>query len=470
MKKSVLYILSYGLLLSGGGCRKFSEVSPPSTSLAAATVYGSNATASAAVTGIYFSMSTNSVGGGTHGITALLGLSADEFNLYSNATDMLISQAYVNALLSTNAPSMWNDLYNIIYQANSAIEGILNSQGVSADMKNQLIGESEFIRAFCYFYLVNLYGNVPLVLTTNYQENQTISRDPQQQVYQQMISDLLDAKGKLSNNYLSYNGSVSTVRIRPNSAAATALLARVYLYTDSLSNAVKAANEVIGNSAFILDSNLNNVFVSTSQEAIWQLQAPYPGSNTPDGGVFLINMFGGPSGFYPYLLADPIVFGFEPGDLRRVNWIDSMVVGGSTYYFPYKYKLYYTGQPATEYATLLRLGEQYLIRAEAKAEAGDLNGATSDLNAVRKRAGLGMTSATTQQQILAAIMRERRFELFTEYGHRWLDLKRTGQVDSVMNLVTPTKGGSWASTAQWYPIPILDIETDPKMQQNQGYQ
>ncbi len=122
MKKSTLYILYAGLLLLGGGCKKFSEIPPPSTSLSAATVYGSNATASAAVTGIYSSMSTNSIGGGIHGISGLLGLSADEFNLYSNATDMLISQAYVNALLSTNAPPMWDDLYNIIYQANSAIQ------------------------------------------------------------------------------------------------------------------------------------------------------------------------------------------------------------------------------------------------------------------------------------------------------------------------------------------------------------
>ncbi len=292
-------------------------------------------------------------------------------------------------------------------------------------MKNQLIGESEFIRAFCYFYLVNLYGDVPLVLTTNYQVNETVSRTPQQQVYQQMIRDLLDAQGKLSGNYVSYNGSVSAERVRPNSAAATALLARVYLYTDSLSNAEIEASEVIGNSAFILDSNLDNVFISTSQEAIWQLQAPYPLSNTPDGSVFLLNMFGGPSATYPYLLADSIVYGFEPGDLRRVNWIDSMVVGGIAYYFPYKYKLNYTGQPATEYATLLRLGEQYLIRAEAEAQAGDLNGASSDLNAVRKRAGLGMTTATTQQQLLAAIMRERRFELFTENEcHRWMDSEK----------------------------------------------
>jgi len=415
-------------------------------------------------------MLTNSVGGGTHGISGLLGLSGDEFDLYSNATDMLLSQAYVNALLSTNAPPMWDDLYNIIYQANSAIEGLTKSQGVTAEMRSQLVGESEFIRAFCYFYLVNLYGDVPLVITTNYQENETVSRTPQQKVYQQIVLDLLDAQAKLSANYLSFNGSVSTERARPNKAAATALLARVYLFTDSLSSAEVEATEVINNSAFVLDSNLNNVFVSTSQEAIWQLESPNSGGNTPDGATFLLNMFGGPGGYYPYLLADSIVFGFEPGDLRRVNWIDSIQVGGTTYYFPYKYKLNYTGQPPTEYPTVLRLAEQYLIRAEAEAQLGDLNGAASDLNTIRKRAGLDMTAATSQQQLIEAIMRERRYELFTEYGHRWLDLKRTGKVDSVMTVVTPAKGGHWQTTDQWYPIPISDVQSDSKIQQNQGYQ
>lgn len=111
-----------------------------------------------------------------------------------------------------------------------------------------------------------------------------------------------------------------------------------------------------------------------------------------------------------------------------------------------------------------------MIRAEARVREGDLSDATSDLNAVRNRAGLGPTPAATQSDLLQAIMRERRMELFTEYGHRWLDLKRLGEVDSVMNSTTTLKGGTWSTDAQWFPIPYKDTQTDPNIRQNAGYQ
>ena len=55
--------------------------------------------------------------------------------------------------------------------------------------------------------------------------------------------------------------------------------------------------------------------------------------------------------------------------------------------------------------------------------------------------------------------------MFTEYGHRWLDLKRTGAIDSVMSIVTPEKGGSWNTTAQLFAIPFSEILQDPNIKQ-----
>jgi hypothetical protein len=88
---------------------------------------------------------------------------------------------------------------------------------------------------------------------------------------------------------------------------------------------------------------------------------------------------------------------------------------------------------------------------------------------IRNRAGLSNTSSSTQASLLAAIQKERRFELFTEYGHRWFDLKRWGSIDSVMQYVTPQKGGAWKTTAQLFPIPFTEIQSDPKLTQNAGY-
>ena len=122
---------------------------------------------------------------------------------------------------------------------------------------------------------------------------------------------------------------------------------------------------------------------------------------------------------------------------------------------------------------VLRLAEQYLIRAEAEVNgAGNgLGGAISDINAIRNRAGLPATTASTPAQVMAAIMQERRIEFFAEWGHRWLDLKRTGRVDSVMTIATPLKnaGTKWQSFQQLYPIPANERAFDPNLTQNPGY-
>src|SRR5579872_3917509 len=116
MKSRIFIAFSCGAMLCIG-CKKFVEVSPPSTALADTTVYTSNATAAAAVSGIYVSMYSNSVGGGRDGISGLLGASADEFSLFPSSVDIVLNDAYVNGLQSTYAPTIWSDLYNLIYQA-----------------------------------------------------------------------------------------------------------------------------------------------------------------------------------------------------------------------------------------------------------------------------------------------------------------------------------------------------------------
>jgi len=88
---------------------------------------------------------------------------------------------------------------------------------------------------------------------------------------------------------------------------------------------------------------------------------------------------------------------------------------------------------------------------------------------IRSRAGLSGTTAATTPDLLAAILHERQVELFTEWGHRWLDLKRTGSVDFVMGGVTPKKGGDWKTEWQWYPISVYELQHDPKLVQNSGY-
>src|SRR6202000_1804437 len=92
-------------------------------------------------------------------------------------------------------------------------------------------GEAKFIRAFWHLYLTNVYGDVPLALTTDYNVTGKLSRTPRVQVLQQVITDLKDAQSSLNSNYVDVTDTTATTeRVRPNKAAATALLARVCLY------------------------------------------------------------------------------------------------------------------------------------------------------------------------------------------------------------------------------------------------
>lgn len=487
-KRSFALLLLFFLLVQTS-CKKWVDVPVPELTSSVAGVYNDNGTAASVLTGIYANMSdlnatafTSGAGSTITNMSVFASLSADELTLYSynNTQYNSFQQYYTNALVSNYPLSSrpfsidyWNMFYPVIFTCNSAIEGLNGSKGLTPAIKQQLTGEAEFMRAFCYFYLVNLYGPVPLITSTDWKVNSAMLRTPVIQVNQQILSDLKDAEFLLSENYL--NGDALTTarrgRYRPTKWAAAALLAREYLFIKDWANAETQATLVLSESRFSLNDPASSfgTFSSFGTEAIWQLQpvntTPY--SNTGDGAFF--NIPDGPNATNNVYLSNDLVNSFEPGDLRKTGWVDSVTVGNVTYYYPYKYKL--NGDPSTSFeaVVMLRLGEQYLIRAEARAELGDVNGAQDDINAIRTRAGLPNTTAADQPSLLTAVMKERRVELFTEWGHRWLDLKRTGEVDAVMSVATPLKGGTWNADWQWYPIPATEIKAAPQLTQNAGY-
>ncbi len=116
---------------------------------------------------------------------------------------------------------------------------------------------------------------------------------------------------------------------------------------------------------------------------------------------------------------------------------------------------------------VFRLAEQYLIRAEARANLENLTGANEDLNIIRKRALLDAKNDLNKDSILRNIEQERRIELFSEWGYRWFDLKRLNRADKVL---TQTKGDTWQSTDALYPIPQSEIDLNSNLKpQNAGY-
>jgi len=451
------------------GCKKLVQVSPPTTAINSADVYSTDATAIAAVTAIYSSISS----GGPYtssvlGISTIVGLSADELTLYPGASVAALPLYYTNNLNNDMQFDFWPGIYQIVYIANAALEGLNGATGLTKSVQQQLIGEAEFDRAFLYFYLVNLYGDVPLVLTSDYAANATLAKTPQAAVWVQIIEDLHNAAQNLSSFYIDGTLINSTnERLRPTKWAALSLLARAYLYNGNWAGADSAATAVIGNSALFNLNTPDSVFLMNSSEAIWQLQPVIPQHDVPDAYSFILPASGPNS--YPNFgyLNDSLVNAFDSGDLRRADWVDSVVVGGTTFYYPYKYKNDSVNGPLTEYIMVLRLGEQFLIRAEAKAnEAGGVQAAIADLNTIRSRANLGNYSgAMDQTSILVEIMHQRQLELFTEWGDRWLNLKRTKTIDIVMGTdgACALKGGQWNTNAQLYPIPLYDLQSDPNL-------
>ena len=452
----IIFLLSE---ISLQGCKKFTQIGAPTSQLSSPAIFSDSVSANAAITGIYSRMmQSNSFASGSFAsITALAGLSSDELINYSPNTNL--TEFFQNTLTSFNGNNagLWDEIYQYIYTVNLSIERLSASMSLSPSLRSQLTGEAKFIRAFCNFYLANLYGPVPLITTTNYLNNAKASRVSTDSVYSQIISDLQAAQTSLPNDYSASNGQ----RVRPNQWAATFLLSRVYLYREQWQKAVDQATSIINNSSqFSLVTNFDSVFLANSSEAIWQLMPVRSGYNTNEGSLFILTDVP-----YNYSLKKTLVNAFSSTDNRRLYWTDSITVNGKTYYYPFKYKVQ-SGSVVTEYSMVFRLAEMYLVRAEANANLGNISTAQDDLNIIRNRAGLINTTATTKSDLIDAVLVERQLELFTEWGHRWFDLKRSNTADAVLR---PLKGIGWSAHDTLYPIPQIEIQNDSYLSQNDGY-
>jgi starch-binding outer membrane protein, SusD/RagB family len=439
-------------------CRRWVEIDMPIDKITAAKTFSSNETATAAVLGLYSQMMPTLPFFSCGGTSIYAGLSSDELLLTSTTSteETEFQQNKLSASNGTISLNFWQRAYKLIYQANACIEGLQASPTLKPGVKDQLLAESRFTRAWIYYYLVNLFGDVPLVLTTDYKLNATLPRALQSQVYQQIVQDLLQAKSALPATY------PTAGKVRPNKWAAAALLARVYLHLQDWNQAETEATDIISSGTYGLVTNLNNVFLANSNEAIWQLAPVESGFNTTESRYFVpvTTATVKPT----YILSPALLSAFETGDVRRTSWVASKTIAPDVFYYPFKYKVRNVGLPVTENYMVMRYAEVLLIRAEARAQQDKITEAKLDLNAIRSRASLAGTTANTKQDLLTAVEKERRIEFFAEWGHRWIDLKRTGRVD----LVLGTKP-NWTSTGALYPIPLNDMLRNPFLKQNPGY-
>ena len=457
MNKNLLthcYILLFIILIVLGSCKKFVSVPPPDTEVEQHLIFQNDQSAISATVGLYSQMMQSSrilINGAA---TIYPALSADEIrNTTVNADYDAFRSVQLNEL-TTGLPRLWTHGYKHIYHANAVIEGLQRSNYLTDDNKKQLLGEMKLARAYCYLLLVNLFGDVPLVLESGFLKSGSLPRSSVDEIYNQIINDLQEARSLLSENY------PATGKTRPNKWTAAALLSRTHLLMKNWSAAEHEATQVINAGVYTLESNLNNVFLSNSKEAIWQLSPVSETLNTAEGNLFIPATSTGRPAFSA---TTSLLDAFEPGDQRRIQWLKNVTVSGIQYAYPFKYKVRLGAPPYQEHLVCIRLAELYLIRSEARAHLNQLETSLEDLNIIRARAGLLPFAGN---DLLQQILKERQIELMFEWGHRWIDLKRNNLAQQVLE---PIKSPNWQNSDQLYPIPFYELETNPFLIQNPGY-
>jgi hypothetical protein len=461
LTKFLAFTIGFCTIISLDACEKFIKVGPPKIETVSNNVFASDVSATSAIRGIYSLMATNT--SFTNGrLEEYTGIASDELINYATRVDQL--QFYQNSLTPLNVEvynSFWLEAYKYINNANAIIEGVSVSTGMTPNGKKQIEGEAKFVRAYCYFYLATLFGDVPYLTTTDYQANSKAVRMPFKEVLLKIEMDLLEARNLLQASFSFSNNE----RIQPNKGAATALLARLYLYLGEWGKAETMSSELINNiTTYSLLADLDKVFLANSKEAIWQLKPVVPEISAPQGQIFILT--GAPNASSRRVSMTPqLIAAFGDNNQRKSKWLGTFTNTAGSWSYIYKYKDRFVTTTLNEYEMVFRLAEQYLIRAEAKARLGDFAGARNDINSIRNRAGLLSTSANDLNTLLIVIEQERFVELCGESGLRWLDLKRNGRADAVLSLIKP----QWQKTDELFPIPESDRLLNPNLKQNPGY-
>lgn len=440
--KQVLYILP--ILMVMASCKKFLDVQPRDAVSDEETIVD-KASAQTAVRGVYRALGADAYYGSLFQTFGYL--SGD--NIQWTGSQAVIQQFISHAVTADNANvnTVWSGIYVTINRANQVIDKIpaLTDSSFAAADKNALLGEAYFVRALAYFDLARTWGGVQIVLkpTVTINDTKGIKRSSLADTYAQVLSDLKTAEPLLTETTNRYRATRKTV---------WALLSRYYLYQQQWDSAALYAGRLVGDVAnYTLVAPYSAFFannVVATQESIFELS--YSATNTNGHrNYWQPPANGGTRQWAPNSTLVDLLN--AAGNRNTAIAVTNQGLWYSNFYYR---------SPATDPAYVLRIAEQYLIRAEARAHLEDLAGAVADLDAVRARAGLNASTATSQSDILLAIENERRLEFAFE-PHRWYDLVRTGRAAAVLGLTDANR--------YLLPVPLAELNADPALEQNPGY-
>lgn len=466
--KYLLFVFTLGL----ASCETALEQSPVSD-ITQSNAFENADDAESAIIGCYNQLQGVVTGGGAVANFVAWG-DARADAILNNDTGGNIIEISENLLTTTNGYVDWSVIYRLINNCNTTLINVPLISNISVEKSNQIVGEALFLRGLAYFYLVRLWGDVPLVLTpyTSSNDEFQISQTPKEGVLEQIIADLSTAEGLVPTSY----SSSDATRGRATVGAVNALQAHVYVWRARVENggeadlqaALSSANKVLGNSNYEPWSDYEAVFANeNTSETIFSVQFNLD--------VFDDNNLSSSFLKEPYnerLRAstefDPSFLTFielRPDDIR-INTIKQEAGPSDLVNDPFVVKYRGKGQTAQGFSTsddnvpLFRTTGIQLLKAEILAVQGNLGEAISLVNAVRNRAGLTNSTATNQEEVLDAILDERYIELFVE-GHRWFDLIRNGKATILDDIVNEEH--------LLWPISVQELTQNPNLIQNSFY-
>ncbi len=380
---------------------------------------------------------------------------------------------------------IWVANYRGITRANLALS-ILPGIAIEQSLKNRLMGEAKFLRAYYYWNLVRTYGGVPLINsvidpTNDAEVNQAMIRASVDQIYNQIISDLQYA----SDSLWTKTEYQSTEVGRATSGAAKGLLSKVYLYQKNWQACFDMAQDVINSGEYALVDDYSTIWREVgenSSESLFEVQAV---GGPIALGVQQYSLVQGVRGQFGWGFNTPsesLNNAYETADTIRRNatmiypgetlW-DGTVIIDNTPNPRYNQKAYISKTEETfngndeqtnKNIRVLRYAEVLLIHAEAANELGNSSFALSSLNEVRQRVNLSDITVTDQAQLRQIIWHERRVELGMEHD-RFFDVIRQGRGAELFGPL-----GFIAGKNEVFPIPQSQIDiSNGLLTQNPGY-
>jgi len=390
----------------------------------------------------------------------------------------------------THAAYLWKQHYAALLNINTALNAILSGKvkDADADMTNQLIGEARFLRAFNYFMLVRMYGDVPLYLENDDPLKSPKARAPIAEVYAQIVSDFTDAADKLP---VSWGGKPG----KPTKSAANGLLAKAYLTmatapTNDASNYQKAATtakKVMDEGTYSLVYDVKDVFLLKNKygpEMIWGFNSTYddlatdapiwgPGADPYWGwGDYLVDIHW--DSLYPQ---QPRKDAYLLDSVNGVRYTDYAYNNNPSVkkYLPPNISMEdYQNYTSPNNLPIIRYADVLLIFAEGEnmAKGGPTQAAVDAINLIRDRANGHvpnpnyplLTTAMTKDAFDKAVINERNLELCFEID-RYFDLLRK----RMLLEVNPFASANFTQDDYLFPIPAEDLRLNPLLTQNPGY-